>query len=262
MEKALFITRNDQFAEWNSEFSRLYYGQEFCERLLPSEKEFLSMLTLVKRNKINFTLVTPFVGEQGLRKVVDLLENLKSELGGLPEIVVNDWGVFAYLHSAGFTNPLVLGRLLVKQKRGPQILKLQGKIPEETLDHFKRASADAPSFTEFLRQNRFTRLELDNLPLGLIREEGDIQASLYYPYAYITTTRLCLFARYGKRHLRAIGPCQRECRDFQLKLTHPDMPLPIIVAGNTQFYEKAELPRNAEELGINRLVYQPEVPAG
>lgn len=262
MENALFITRNDQFTEWNGEYQRLYFGQEFCERLLPSEKEFLSLLTTVKRQKIPFTLVTPYVSEPGLRKTIELLEALRSELGREPEIVVNDWGIYAYLRSAGFANPLLLGRLLVKQKRGPQILKLQGKIPEDTVEHFKRAAADSPLSTEFLKQNLFSRLELDNLPLGLIREEKDLPGSLYYPYAYITTTRLCLFARYGKRHLRAIGPCQRECRDFQIKLSHPDMSLPLILAGNTQFYQKDELPRNPQELNIDRLVYQPEVPAG
>ena len=254
------MTRLQNFKYWTPEFSRLYLGQEFCERLLPEVETLSSALKFVREKNLDFTLVTPPVTEKGLKKLIKLLEFLRQEGGKRYEIIINDWGVFSYLKEENYQNPLVLGRLLVKQKRGPRIMNLKGKIPETAMDHFKRAAVDSPLMTRFLRENGIRRIELDNLLFGMKREADSLPASLYYPYAYITLTRLCLFAHFGKRHLRGIVPCQKECEKFQVKLTHPSMPVPLIMAGNAQFYEKKELPPDLSGLGIDRLVYEPEVP--
>jgi len=40
------------------------------------------------------------------------------------------------------------------------------------------------------------------------------------------------------------------------------MPVPLILAGNTIFYEKRGLPADLETLAVNRLVFEPEIPSG
>ncbi|MCL5035533.1 MAG: hypothetical protein M1269_00310 [Chloroflexi bacterium] len=261
MESAIFVTRTSRLHHWNPTYSRLYYGQEFCERLVPSEADLITVSEFVSQNRVNsFTFVTPFVTEKGYEKLTGLVPLLDELFPGC-EVAINDWGVFSYFMEHG-GHPVVLGRLLTKQKRGPRILNLTDKIPEAALDHFKMAAVDSPIMTSFLRQNSVGRVELDNLLFGIKREKQDLAASLYYPYGYISTTRICLFSSWGKRHPRAIAACAKECREKQVRLTHRSMPVPLILKGNAIFYEKKELPEDLESLNIDRLVYQPEVPAG
>jgi len=260
MESALFITRTSLLYEWNPIYRRLYYGQEFCERLIPAENELITVAEFVSRHKVEFSFVTPYVTEKGYNRLMELVPVLDSLFPGC-EVVVNDWGVFSFFLEHG-GHPIVLGRLLTKQKRGPRILLLKDKIPEPALEHFRRAACDSPFYTKFLKDHGVRRVDLDNLLFGIKREKRDLPGSLYHPYGYISATRMCLFASWGKRHPRAIAACNKECKGKQILLTHPSMPVPLILKNNAIFYYKKDLPENLEAMNINRLVYQPEVPAG
>lgn len=169
MESAIFVTRTSRLHHWNPTYKRLYYGQEFCERLMPSEADLMTVSEFVSLNRVNsFSFVTPFVTEKGYEKLTGLVPLLDKLFPGC-EVVVNDWGVFSYFMEHG-GHPVVLGRLLTKQKRGPRILNLTDKIPEAALEHFKRAAADSPMMTSFLKHNGVGRVELDNLLFGIKRE--------------------------------------------------------------------------------------------
>ena len=112
-----------------------------------------------------------------------------------------------------------------------------------------------------LREWGVRRVELDNLLQGIRREQG-LPASLYHPFVYVTTTRLCLLAGITRprKNLRSMGPCALECRRFDATLRHPDMPAPLLLKGNTQFVRNDRLPENLQELQVTRLVHQPELP--
>lgn len=241
-------------------YGRLYFGQEFCERLLPSVGQLDQMLDQARELGLAFTLVTPYVTEEGLERVEALVEHLSGR-GSEYEVVVNDWGVLHWLRESYPKIVPVLGRLLTKQKRGPRILNLKGLVPDAMLDHFRRSNVDLQIMVEFLKKMGITRVELDNLLQGVARE-NPLAASIYTPYAYISTTRLCLTNSCDHRtqSLRAIFPCGQECRIYRFRLTHPSMPVPLILGGNTYFYRLDELPANLEQLGIDRVVFQPEIP--
>ena len=79
MEQALYIAKPAHLKYWNGDFTRLYFGMEFCERLLPSPSQLKKALDFTQKNHLNFTLVTPYVTESGLNKVEKLI-TLLSEL--------------------------------------------------------------------------------------------------------------------------------------------------------------------------------------
>ena len=263
IERAAYHTRLEALLAYTGPCERLYFGHEFCQRLLPSPLEANRAYEHARTCDKGFTLVTPFVTNAGLARVRLLLTSLLATAAGDPfEVVVNDWGVLHLLHREHPELPLALGRLLTKQKRGPRIMNMADVLPAGAWDHFQRANSDVPHLSRFLESQGVARVELDNLLQGISRS-GGLTASLWYPFLYITTTRLCLLMSGDRpeKNLRSLGTCGRECRTYRVTLTHKDMPVPILVQGNTQFFRNDRLPEDLAALNISRLVFAPDIPA-
>ncbi|MCX8125666.1 MAG: hypothetical protein N3E40_00785 [Dehalococcoidia bacterium] len=262
MEQALFISRSDRLRYWSKEFSCLYFGNEFCERLLPTPEELTEVLKFVFDNRIQFTLVTPYVTEAGIGHVEALLDTLAGCRPG-SEVVFNDYGVLRMLGRQFPSLTPVMGRLLNKMKRGPRLMVVIDRLPETTVEYFRNSSLTAPLLQKFLKERGVRRVELDNLLQGIDLPLRGWEMSLYLPYAYVTTTRLCLTASCDIPEMEeriGIFPCQRECRKYTFALTSEIMPVTLIRKGNTIFFENPVLPENFEGSGISRLVFQPEIP--
>nr|AQS32425.1 hypothetical protein [uncultured archaeon] len=262
MQSSLFIAKKQNLKYWNKKYTRLYFGNEFCQRLIPTAEDLDSVINFVKKNNIKLSFVTPFVTNEGINKLEPLLELLNKKLPE-SEVIINDYGTLELMREKKFKLKPVLGRLLTKQKRGPRIINIMDKLPKPAIKHFRKSNAEVPIFQEFLVKNGFERVELDNLLQGIEDDfsKSKIKASLYYPYAYVTTTRFCLTAICDKKDaIPGIYPCKRECQKYgPFKLTNKHMPVPLLLKGNTQFFENKKLPKDLEERGIDRLVYEPEL---
>lgn len=288
MEKAIYINRISQLDYVNEKYSRLYYGQEFCERLIPSARDLEEAISFTQKKRIDFTLVTPYVTNFGLEKLKPLLELLKIRKIGC-EIIINDWGVLNLVNRRYANLTPVLGRLLTKQKRGPRLIRLlkreprsqfikdpknpqkkyfvfQKKLPLGLDPYYKGSNTSSvPIIHDFLIHRCIQRIELDNTSQGLFLElqNNEIHASVYLPYVYISTTFFCLTAGCGqkKRSLLKRKPCQRQCQRYVFKLRHRTMPKVIYLKGNSQFYKYSRLRlKEWQNLGVDRIVYEPEVP--
>lgn len=264
MENALFVTTIEDLGRYaaGGTYDRLYFGVEFCQRLLPSPEDLSVALSFAGGRRLPLTLVTPFVTDDGLAVVLRLLEQLAAAGQPGTEAVINDWGVLrAARHAVAGKPELVLGRLLTKQKRDPRIAALNEQLPVDAAAHLAASSVDSSLVAAFLGEQGIGRVELDNVAQG-IRRYGTMRASLYYPYCAITTTRFCPMSgsEERKRNLRAIEPCRRECRSYRMSLTTKRFPKEILLKGNTQFYINERLPENLDQLHIDRTVYQPVPP--
>lgn len=261
VEQTVMFSKLEALRTWDAAYDRIYFGHEFCQRLMPSSDHVKQAATFCTENKKTFSLVTPFVTNAGLELVQHTIRTLMEHAPEGVEIVVNDLGVLHWLHREYPTVPIALGRLLTKQKRGPRILRITDRLPPSANEHFKRSNVDASHLTAFFQQMGVQRVELDNLLQG-IKREGVMQASLYTPYAYVSTTRLCLLMSGDQpdKNLRSIGTCHRECQHYNITLTHADMPVPLHLQGNTQFFENDKLPKDLAALNITRIVHQPSLP--
>lgn len=155
MEYACFISKRDNLKYCDQNFSRLYFGTEFCQRLLPTPDELDTVLDAAKQ--LDFTLVTPYVTDAGLERVqrlIDLMSIRRQEA----EVVFNDWGIFSFLKERYPSFEPVLGRLLNKMKRDPRLMTVLDRIPENTLEYFIRGSnLSVPLFRSFLLANGVKR---------------------------------------------------------------------------------------------------------
>lgn len=264
MERAIYLTKIEGLANFGADFSRIYFGNEFCERLLPSVGELKEILDFTLKNEIKFTFVTPYVTNKGLKSLSSLFTFLAKENPGC-EVVFNDYGVLrVLLNRYGELKP-VMGRLLNKMKRGPRLMNLIDALPETTVKYFRGSSLDTQSFRNFLVKHKIRRVELDNLLQGieLNLSKLEISASLYFPYAYVTTTRACLAINcdvHGQEDVVGIFPCKKECQRYTFYLKSRIMPTFLIRKGNTIFFKNDRIPENLEEIGVDRIVYEPYIP--
>ena len=264
MEQALYITKTGNLHYWNDDFHRLYFGVEFCERLLPSPAQLTRALDFSRNQKRPFTLVTPYVTNSGLDKIEKLL-NLLSDSYPESEVVFNDWGVFHLLKEEALPLKPVLGRLLNKMKRGPRILPVKEMIPQTSSNYFMTPGLSIPAIQKFLLDKAINRVEFDNLLQGLNLDgiSDDLHLSLYLPFAYITTTRFCFMSSATDIADIIIGilPCKKECQDYAFSLTNPVMTTPLIRKGNTIFFSNEQIPeQHIRSKRIDRIVVQPEIP--
>jgi hypothetical protein len=255
MEKAAYITRLESAGDVGDGYSRLYFGAEFCQLMLPSPREVERAAGLAQDRGLAFSLVTPYVTNSGLKQVASLLESLDEG----DEVVVNDWGVMRQVSERGGLVP-VLGRLLTRQRRDPKILRVIEHLPKDAASHFRGCGMSNPAVREHLASLGIERIELDNLLQG-ISGAGGYKASLYYPYGYIATTRLCRVYRcdaedferqYSQRRIPV--RCDRPCERYVFELEKGNTPVPIYLKGNVELFENRDLPPNFEELGVDRLV--------
>ena len=67
MEHAIYIHNlcNIKFIE-KLKFDRIYFGNEFCENLIPSEREIREIMDFAESKKINLTFVTPWSTNKGI----------------------------------------------------------------------------------------------------------------------------------------------------------------------------------------------------
>ncbi|MFN3477211.1 MAG: hypothetical protein ACK4Z6_06630, partial [Candidatus Methylomirabilales bacterium] len=77
-------------------FSRVYFGNEFCQHLIPTLAHLRAVYLAAVEKGFTFTLLTPYITDDGLEKLKPLLSFLSTR-EDLIEVVVNDWGVFNFL---------------------------------------------------------------------------------------------------------------------------------------------------------------------
>jgi len=261
----------ERFGPWS--LTRVYFGQEFCEKALPTRKELTQALEVCQKKGMHFTLVTPYVTEEGLVKVKELLGQL-AEQKPSAEVVVNDWGVLQLIAENYPALTPVLGRLLNKVLRDPRMITHLKKLTGKTLERYRKSSVTGAPMEAILDKYGVRRVELDLPPQGL-DEQGKrkCELSLYLPFGVITTGRICLMRSWGldekQKFMPFLGGCDRKCRFYWLEMTDISRQVrksknwSILQKGNTVFYcvQKDFLKQGLEsaiKAGVSRVVIQKE----
>lgn len=266
MERALFIAKPGNLHYFSPQLTRLYFGTEFCERLIPAPGEIKEVISFVHERQINFSLVTPYVTNEGIRQWKKIIEIVAGELPE-SEIVFNDWGISRIIGRVSDRLKPVMGRLLTKIKRGPRLMNVMDMLPPDAQRYFQNTNLSVPGYRTFLMSRGIKRAELDHPLQDLTLDDigSEMHLSLYIPFVYVTTTRFCLTASCDIPELKGmigIFPCKKECQKYTFTLDNPVMPTSLIRKGNTIFYKNEKIPTGDElrQKKIDRLVIQPEIP--
>lgn len=264
---------HEYFGEIN--FTRCVFGNEFCEHLAPSPAALESALATTNSQNLAFTLLTPYVSNGGITAYKKLFVLLTERGGG--EVVFNDWGILNLLRREFPMLIPVQGRLLNKSLRDPRVTTIYAAspAPPAAITALQRSNLDCDSYTGLLSRLGVETIELDNLPQGndLSFSESGMKISVYLPFGFISTSRICMAAglHYRKQDKFQPGaPCRHECQTHLLEYTYTNSPFgnrdqKFYLKGNTYFYLHTEammraLFAQAQEGRIARLTLQPRLP--
>jgi len=215
--------------------TRLQFGSEFCESLLPAPAQLRQMLTLAEANGLAFSLATPICSDHSVTRLRKLLVHLPPQ----SEVVANDWGMLHMLHAdfPGLTP--VAGRLICKQIKDPRLPSAQWA----TL--YPHGVHGAP-FVAMLRRFGVGRVEMDVAPYAAAEDlhSPQLRVSAHTPWGFSVKGRAC---RIGSLHLAdadkfaIAGKCRRECLDYVAPMTRDGRDeLPTVQRGNALFYRHNE----------------------
>jgi hypothetical protein len=264
MEKAIIINRQSALNDEALEYDLIYFGNEFCQWLLPSVSELKSVTGFCKDNGKKLVLLTPWVTDSGLDKLHKLLDSYFGS-GEDHEIVVNDLGVLKLI-SDEFEGraSITLGRLLSNQRRDPRTLPLKDIGSRELYEHYQHSSFDYQPVLDYFSRFNVNRVEIDNLFQGVIvpNDIKGVSFSMYYPYNYVTVTRNCAFCYEADN---SVDPwnnkksCMKRCVDTVLKLTCDEIEEPLYLKGTAIFVKNDKVDVKENE-PVSRLVYCKEIP--
>lgn len=257
---SLYAIDQDYQALLKTDDLHLYVGDEFCIHRFPQLRLLKAVIRLNADKQWNLTVLTPPLSDLCLTKASAYFDFLHRERPEA-EIVANDWGVLCFLKEKYPSFKLSAGRLLNKGFKDPRlpIADKASQTPKEVDPLFNCCSFDSQAFQEKLLELGVFRIERDLLPhqniaFGKLHEK--LQSSVYFPYGYITTGRICWMSSKFLLSDKCAGFCHRGL----MKLTHASLSMPLYQNGNTIFYRyKIDQLRKlivlAEKTGL-RLVYQ------
>jgi len=248
MEHAIYIQNlNDLKLFDRNKFNRIYFGTEFCGKLIPKNKDIKKITNSTKKTPLTF--VTPWCTDNNINTLSKILPILPTNA----EVVFNDWGLLKLIKKYKLIP--ILGRLLVSIKRDPRFNK-NSKLPE----YFKQSNINNPFFQEFLIKHGINRIELDNVIQGYnFKLKNKFKTSMYYPFVYITTSRKCIVSNVDSKNKIKLEKCNFECKNYTFSANLEQYNSKIILKGNSQFYVNKNMPSSLSKWKVNRLVYMPKL---
>lgn len=185
MEKGIKIDLlNNKIPKNYNTYQWVYIGSEFCENLLPL---FLNKLHLInKLQSKKLCLQTPIITEKSISILKKIILKLMDMHFKDIEISCNDLGTLKILEEIGYKGNISFGRYLTK-------------IIFSCSDN-KIKLYDKNSLLFFYKKYKIKRYEISMFPDKIITNFTsyrnyikNINFSFFFPYEYITTTRLCIF---------------------------------------------------------------------
>lgn len=227
----------------NPEISRLYLGNEFCDRLIPNRNQFQQSINEIQQAGIPLSLVTPAVSDKAMKKLTPAFEAL--ETGS--EVIVNDWGVLRVINKHYPDLVPVAGRQLCKMIKDP-------RLPSRQWIELYPSGVQGAQFQKLLLKFGIDRIELDAPPFVQPEffKNPNIKQSVYTRQGYATRGRIC---KIGCMHLDSASKfaaghgCQMECLKIVGAMTRTGnvsgSDLSTYQRGNTLFYKHSEAMDNS-----------------
>lgn len=248
---------------YKEKINRIYFADAFCQHLIPTKQELYKAYKAAKDNNLQFTLNTPYVTDKAIKQILENIESICKNEENF-EVVFNDWGVFYEVKKRFPKIKLILGRLLTKQrtdpnayeiitnsqKRNPDNNVIPKTVPNTLYEHFQSSVINDDIFQNYLISNSVNRVEIEYLVWDMnIKLTDKIKATIYYPYAHITTTRNC-----GLLNM-TYTTCNKMCNDIQIQYKGESMLFPYIVIGNTVYYQVPDISKLQQYPSIDRIVF-------
>ena len=257
--------------------TRVYFGHETCEHLLPSSSAADSFAQRLANRGVHVTFVTPFLSGQALDSTCATVDRLVETLGSV-EVVSSDWGLLRRMTQTRHATPII-GRLLSGQLTDPRITRIidgpdplrpgrtlthqDGTVcevryrrPQSSLvRHYRDCAMSKPEIQRYLLHMGISRCEVNNIDQALhLSAVPGWTFSLHADQVLTAVMRVC---PNGKASSNASAGHCRGCRDDDdiEAWSHPGFTVPLWRAQNGIYYRPRRLPENLATLPIDRIIY-------
>lgn len=263
----------DKILSKNKKISRLYFGQEFCEELIPDSSEVRKSIEYAAKRKLDYTYISGCLSQRAFKKQYEIFDYLNKQ--GVKseriEVVVNDWGALRVISKEFVNLNLLLGRLMTKLQRMPRYTKKEPisfsqlitnpKLWDNQLKVLRSTNLSVGEYRKFLKNQGIKRVELDLVPQGLkVDKSWGFKFSIYTPYSYVTGARTCDLAGLTQpKRAKFItdGPCLKPCGKFFIEFETGQEALPLAQKGNSIFFDNTTIAGEFIKQGVaDRVVLQ------
>ncbi len=238
----------DGFHKSKGGWDGLYYGAEFCPRLLPDIDQVVRVQKECEARGIDFVLVTPLVRQGEFDRVWKWFASIHEP--GL-QWVANDWGMVVKGAEEGIGANMTAGRVMGRQRRGPRVGEMLAAGGGEEL---RQSVWDDPATLELVKNLGAVRIELDALEWGGARPPlpPGMELALCGPWIPVTTSPSCPWAPGDP--LECDGYCVGKS---PVRLENDENPEPLWSKGNTLWarVDEDKVMAQAVELGADRLIW-------
>lgn len=188
--------------------SRVHFGNEFCQRLLPSTKTLAAALATVSSCGIAFGLALPMLTDDGLERADALLALLPEGT----EVTLNDWGLVRRLNTRFTHLKSTAGRLLCRLLKEP-------RAPSAAYLELGGHGFMTPGFESLVARLGVGRLEMDVPPFACSNDMSVSRGKLavHVPFGFATTGRICRIGSLRRPMTRKFETghvCARECLTY------------------------------------------------
>ncbi|MBI2309081.1 MAG: hypothetical protein HYU78_17465 [Rhodocyclales bacterium] len=189
----------------DARLSHLYFGSEYCEHLFPDDAALTAAVRLAERCSLRLVLATPIACDA----VVARLAEAAPLLPAGSEVVVNDWGMAAWLRAHAPQLTPVAGRQLSKMIKDP-------RLPGAQWMKVYPSNYAAAGHAALLGRLGIARVELDVPPFATpeVFAVDGLGVTVWAPYAYIAKGRICKVGSLRQPLAEKFAPgrpCRHEC---------------------------------------------------
>lgn len=253
MEYGIKIKELEELEKISPNYKYIYFGNEFCEKKIPSVEEIIRILEYCNKNNKTLVLLTPPLTNKGVEVLKGIIREVPK--GNNFEITINDFGILETLKNIPNIR-INCGRTLIRMKKGPEIMT---GILNEPPEHFKDNSLSNPDFREIIKGLGIKRFEVDLPPQGInLPKKEDI--TLYLGNSSVSLTRRCIYPKCDtEEYDYKIGNCKKECLFQIITKQNEYYNQPIFVVGNAEIIKTQNtIPAELRD-SVNRIVIFPNI---
>ncbi len=239
----------------------VYFGNSYCEHLLPSPLDIAKAYSYFNDTHHNFVFVFPPIGEHKMKEAKEILEELKRL--EVKEVVVNDFGMlqlvkedFKVILGVNFTKTIKNAFLDAKEPLEVSSKQLANQKKLTTHLEF-----EIDFVREFYKSMGVSRVSIENKPydMSFLNKKPLFYADIYYPNSTISHSRACDIAGIynDKQTYFPAKTCQKHCTKTSLEFEHSKV-LSLYQEYNTIYkpHLRLELPESVYKNKRNRLVWE------
>ena len=248
MDLGIKISRLEQLEKDLTRYKFIYFGSEFCENKIPTIAFANQVFEFCKLHDKIPVLLTSFLTDKSIKETKILIQELIKRNQPF-EVTINDFGLLTFL-----TNPnpkINCGRLLIKMKKGPEILS---NVLNADIKTFKTNSLNNKLYLNFLKDRGIKRFETD-LPEQGIELPDNENITLYLGNILLSLTRRCPFIDCDKANFSySIKDCKKECENYCVVKNTKFHEKLIFMLGNAEFLKTEKKISNDLKGKINRVI--------